>query len=142
MLIGNAAAGERVFRNANGANCIRCHTIGTEGGPVGPPLTTIGQKLNKTQLYDAILHPSAEILMGYETWVVRTKSGDLLSGRKTEDTDTRVTILDVDGKYHDIPADQVDRKVKQNVSLMPEGMSQTMTQQDLVDLVEFLSSKK
>ena len=139
---GDPVAGEKVFRNPNGANCIRCHQIGTEGGIVGPPLTVIGQKLTKVQLYDSILHPSAEILMGYETWVVRTKSGDTLSGRKTEETDDHVTLLDADGKYHDIPAAQVDRKVKQNISLMPEGVSQTMTRQDLVDLVEFLSAKK
>ena len=139
---GNASAGERVFKNANGANCIRCHTIGAEGGIVGPPLSTIGQKLNKAQLYDSILHPSAEILMGYETWVVRTKSGDIISGRKTEETESRITILDVDGKYHDVPADQVDRKLKQTVSLMPEGLSQTMSQQELIDLVEYLASKR
>ena len=41
---------------------------------------------------------------------MRTKSGDMLSGRKTEDTDDHVTILDSDGKYHDVPAAQVDRK--------------------------------
>ena len=139
---GSVTAGELVFRNANGANCIRCHAIGNDGGPVGPPLATIGQKLNKAQLYDAILHPSAEILMGYETWVIRTKSGDIVTGRKTEDTDDHTTLLDADGKYHDVPAAQIDRKVKQSISLMPEGLSQTMTQQELVDLVEYLSSRK
>ena len=141
-LAGNPQAGEKVFRNTAAANCIKCHQIGAEGGIVGPPLTTIGQKLNKAQLYDAILRPSAEILMGYETWVVKTKSGDALSGRKVEDTDDHVTLLDADGKYHDIQTDQVDRKVKQSISLMPEGLSQSMTRQDLVNLVEFLSQRK
>ena len=139
---GDAAAGEKVFRNAAAANCIRCHQIGNEGGIVGPPLTTIGQKLNKAQLYDAILHPSAQILMGYETWVVKTRSADLYTGRKVEETDDHLTLLDADGKYHDIDADQVARKVKQNVSLMPDGLCQAMTRQELVDLVEFLSKRK
>jgi len=141
-LTGSAAAGEKVFRNTTTANCMKCHQIGNEGGIVGPPLTTIGQKLTKPQLYDAILHPSAEILMGYENWVVRTKSGDMLSGRKTEDTDDHVTILDSEGKYHDVPAAQVDRKVKLAVSIMPEGLTKAISEQDLVDLVEFLSSRK
>lgn len=139
---GDAAAGEKVFRNASAANCIRCHQIGNEGGIVGPPLTTIGQKLNKAQLYEAIFHPSAQILMGYETWVVKTKSADVYTGRKVEETDDHVTLLDADGKYHDIDADQVARKVKQNISLMPEGLSQAMTKVELVDLVEFLSKRK
>jgi putative membrane-bound dehydrogenase-like protein len=141
-LTGSASSGELVFRNANGANCIRCHAMGNDGSPVGPPLTTIGQKLTRAQLYDSILHPSAEILMGYETWVIRTKSGDTLTGRKTEDTPDHVTLLDAEGRYHDVPAAQIDRKVKQNVSLMPEGLCQSMTQTELVDLVEYLSSRK
>lgn len=141
-MTGNPAAGEKVFRNAAGANCIKCHQLGTEGGIVGPPLTVIGQKLNKAQLYDAILHPSAAIEMGYETWVVKTKSGQVLTGRKVEDTDDHVTILDTDGKYQDVAVDQVQRKVQQKISLMPEGLTAAMTQQELVDLVEFLSRRK
>ena len=141
-MTGNVANGEKIFRNANTANCIKCHQIGNEGGTVGPPLTIIAQKLSKPQLYDAVLHPSAEILMGYENWVVRTKAGDTLSGRKTEDTDDHVTILDADGKYHDVPAAQVDRKVKQAISIMPEGLSASVSRQELIDLVEFLASRK
>jgi len=66
----------------------------------------------------------------------------VLTGRKTEDTDTHVTLLDVDSKYHDIPVEKIDRKVQQKVSMMPEGLTQTMTRQDLVNLVEFLSKRK
>jgi putative membrane-bound dehydrogenase-like protein len=141
-LSGDAQAGAKVFANASGANCVRCHTIGSQGGIVGPPLTTIGQKLNKAQLYESILYPSAAIEMGYETWVVKSKSGDVLTGRKVEDTDDHVTLLDVDGKYHDIAANQIDRKVKQNISLMPDGITQALTRQDLVNLVEYLSHLK
>ena len=50
---------------------------------LGPPLTTIGQKLSRAQLYEAILKPNAGILMGYESWVVKTKKGDVVSGLKT-----------------------------------------------------------
>jgi putative heme-binding domain-containing protein len=142
QLSGDPQAGDAVFRNPNGANCIRCHQMGDTGGVMGPPLTVIGQKLSKAQLYESIFYPSAAIEMGYETWVVKTKDGEVLTGRKVEDTDSHVTILDVDGKYHDISADKVDRKVQQKISMMPEGLSQTMTRQDLVNLVEFLAGKK
>jgi putative membrane-bound dehydrogenase-like protein len=141
-LKGDPAAGEKVFRNAAGANCIKCHQLGNEGGIVGPPLTVIGQKLNKSQIYDSIFLPSAAIEMSYETWVVKCKSGEVLTGRKVEDTDDHLTILDADGKYHDVAADDVQKKVKQNISLMPEGLTSAMSKQDLVDLVEFLSSRK
>ena len=142
LMTGDAKAGEAVFRNVNGANCIRCHQLGDTGGIVGPPLTVIGQKLTKPQLYESILYPSAAIEMGYETWIVKTKDGELFTGRKTEDNDSHVTILDVDSKYHDIPVDKIDRKVQQKISMMPEGLTQTMTRQDLVNLVEFLAGRK
>jgi putative heme-binding domain-containing protein len=139
-LTGDAAAGAVVFRNSTGANCIACHQIGEEGRMIGPPLTTVGQKLSKEQLYQAILYPNDAILMGYETWVVRTKKGETFAGLKTSDTPDQVTIKDTNGKYHDIDTPDIDRKVMQKMSLMPEGLAGTMTMKELVDVVEYLST--
>ena len=141
-LSGDAKAGAAVFRNEKGANCAKCHQIGDDGNMIGPPLSVIGGKLSKAQLYEAILYPSAAIEMGYETWVVKTKDGDVFAGLKTEDTPDHITIKDTDGKYHDVDRDKIARMVKQTVSLMPEGLSEAMTQQDLVNLVEYLESLK
>lgn len=141
-LTGDPAAGAKVFRNASGANCVKCHQIGDDGQMIGPPLTVIGGKLSKAQLYEAILYPSAAIEMGYETWVVKTKDGDVFSGLKVEDTPDHITIKDTDAKYHDIDRDKIARMVKQSISLMPEGLNEAMTQQDLVNLVEYLESLK
>ena len=139
-LAGDPKAGEAVFADAKGANCVACHQVGTKGQMLGPPLTTIGQKLSKAQLYEAILKPSAGILMGFENWVVRTSKGTTVSGLKTSDTFDGITIKDTQGKYHDIAADEIKKLVKQPVSIMPEGLSGTMTRQELVDLVEYLST--
>ena len=139
-LAGDAAHGAGVFRNSTGANCIACHQIGEEGRMVGPPLSTVGQKLSKEQLYQAILFPNDAILMGYETWVVRTKSGEVFAGLKTSDTPEQVTIKDTEGKYHDVYTEDVDRKAVQKISLMPEGLAGAMTMKELVDLVEYLST--
>jgi putative heme-binding domain-containing protein len=78
--------------------------------------------------------------MGYETWLVRTKKGDVFAGLKTTDTPEQVTIKDSQGKYHDVDVTEVDRKVVQKVSLMPEGLAGTMTMRELVDLVEYLTT--
>jgi putative heme-binding domain-containing protein len=139
-LSGDAQAGEKVFASENGAKCIACHQIGTQGRMLGPPLTTIGQKLSKAQLFEAILKPNAGILMGYENWAVKTKKGAVISGLKTSDTADGVTIKDTDGKYHDIAAEDIARQVKQKISIMPENLSQGMTRKELVDLVEYLST--
>lgn len=141
-LSGDAKAGAAVFRDAKGPNCIKCHQVGNDGGMIGPPLTAIGAKLSKAQLYESILYPSAVIEMGYETWVVKTKSGDVWSGLKAEDTPDHISIKDSDGKYHDVDRDQIEKMVKQNISLMPEGLNEAMTQRDLVNVVEYLATLK
>ena len=98
------------------------------------------QKLSKEQLYQAILYPNEAILMGYETWVVRTKKGEVVAGLKTSDTPELVTIKDTNGMYHDIDTPDIDRKEMQKISLMPEGITGAMTMKELVDLVEYLST--
>lgn len=80
--------------------------------------------------------------MHYETWIVRTKAGDTISGLLVEDTNDHLTLKDSDGKYHDVKIEDVDKKVMQKISLMPEGLSEAMTKQDLVNLVEYLSRQK
>ncbi len=139
-LPGDPARGAAVYRNQKAANCITCHQVGTEGQMIGPPLTTVGQKLTKPQLFEAILLPNAGILMHYENWVVRTKKGDVVSGLLESETPEQLTIKDTAGKYHDIPVENVDRKVMQKLSLMPEGLAGTMTKQELVDLVAYLAT--
>jgi putative heme-binding domain-containing protein len=137
---GDPVSGAAVFRRAEGPRCIACHQILEEGRQVGPPLTTIGTKLGREQLYESILTPSAGILMGYENWAVQTKDGDVKTGIKVEDTDDHVTLKDADGEYIDIPADKIAAKKMLALSMMPEELAQAMTLAELVDLVEYLST--
>jgi putative heme-binding domain-containing protein len=140
---GDAKAGAAVFRNnSGGPNCIGCHQIGDEGRLVGPPLTTIANKLSREQLFESILTPSAGILMSYELWIVRTKDGDIKTGIKTEDTDDHVTLKDNNGEYLDIPVGKIDQKKQSMLSMMPDDITKTMTIQELADVVEYLTQQR
>jgi len=141
-MTGDARAGVAVARDVRGANCIRCHQFGDDGGMVGPPLTTIGQKLSKAQIYTKIFNPNSSILMGYEDWIVKTRDGDFFEGILAETTDEHVTIKDASGQYHDVPLDQVASKKMLKTSIMPEGLASAMTQQEMVNLVEYLTTLK
>lgn len=138
---GDAARGKAVFANTSGANCVSCHQLGELGKMVGPPLDTIGEK-PKDVLFETILTPSAAIQHGFETHLVKTKDGKVFTGIVVDDNDEKLTLRDVQGEYQEIPAGEVTKKVHQNQSLMPEGLCGTMSVQDLVDLVEFLSKQK
>lgn len=140
---GDAKAGAAVFRNNNGGpNCIGCHQIGDEGRQVGPPLTTIGNKLSREQFFEAILTPSAAVLMSFELWIVRTKDGDIKTGIKAEETDDHITLKDNNGEYIDIPLDKIAEKKQSSLSMMPEDITKSMTIKDLVDVVEYLQLQK
>lgn len=138
---GDAKSGRAVFRNSKSANCINCHQIENEGKVVGPPLNTIGEK-PKEVLYESILAPSAAIQHGFETWSIRTKAGKVLTGMRAGDDDEKFTLKTVEGDFIDIPTAEIQKKVKQKASLMPENLIGTMTTQELIDLVEYLATQK
>ena len=140
---GDAKAGAAVFRNnSGGPNCIGCHQIGDEGRQVGPPLTTIGNKLSKEQFYESVLTPSSAILMSFELWIVRTKDGDIKTGIKAEENDDHITLKDNNGEYVDIPLSKIAEKKQSALSMMPDDITKTMRIQELVDIVEYLTRQK
>lgn len=140
---GDAKAGAAVFRNnSGGPNCIGCHQIGDEGRQVGPPLTTIANKLSREQFFESILTPSAAILMSFELWIVRMKDGDIKTGIKTEENDDHITLKDNNGEYLDLPLSKIAEQKQSALSMMPDDITKTMSVQDLVNVVEYLSQQK
>ena len=140
-LKGDIAKGAEVFRRDT-TGCIKCHQVRGEGRDLGPALSEIGTKLPKEALYEAILDPSAGISFGFEAWQVELKSGDEAFGIKASETADEVAIKDANGivTRHQRSAIAALRQMKS--SMMPAGLQQTMTQQELVDLVEYLAALK
>lgn len=139
-LKGDATRGAAIYRDEKTVNCIRCHQVADKGGEIGPPLTTIGEKLSRVQMLEATVYPSNAILMGYENWFVKTKDGEVYTGLLSSETDDTLSIKDLAGMYIDIDKTQIVTKKQQPISIMPEGLSAALTQQELVDLLEYLVS--
>jgi len=138
---GDAAHGAEVFARAD-VGCIKCHRVNDKGVDLGPALSEIGTKLGKDALYESILEPSAGIAFGYENWQLTLKSGDDVSGIITSETPDELTIKDATAIPRRIKKSDIVTRQKSKLSLMPAGLQQTMTTQELVDLVEYLSSLK
>jgi putative membrane-bound dehydrogenase-like protein len=138
---GDIARGAQVFARPEAA-CITCHRINDKGADVGPALSEIGAKLGKDALYESILDPSAGIAFGYEAWQITLKSGDDTIGIVVSDTADELIIKDAKAITTHIKKSDVLSRRQSKVSLMPANLQQTMTTQDLVDLVEYLSSLK
>ncbi|MBD0295667.1 MAG: c-type cytochrome [Flavisolibacter sp.] len=126
--------GKTVFTS----RCSSCHKVGTEGSAIGPELTSIGRKFDKTELLDAIINPSAAIVFGYEPWLINTKDGASLYGFLISENKQAVVLKDVAGQKHVIPVAKINTKKKQDKSLMPDPVNNGLTDQDLADVAEYL----
>jgi len=138
---GNPANGEKVF-NSPTAGCATCHQVNGQGIDFGPNLGEIGSKLAREALYEAILDPSAGISFGFEAWNVELKSGDELFGLIVSETPQEVAVKTVGGIITKCRPADIARRDKSKLSIMPAGLQQNMSTQDLVDLVEYLASLK
>ncbi|QEL18792.1 PVC-type heme-binding CxxCH protein [Limnoglobus roseus] len=134
---GDATRGEAVFRRKE-MQCLACHGIAGVGGQVGPDMTSIGASAQPDYLVESLLIPNKAIKEGYHAIEVNTLSGKVVSGIKLRETKTELALRNAEDKEVSISTDDIDTK-KQTRSLMPDGLVDTLTRQELVDLVRFLS---
>ena len=118
-----------------------CHRIGGAGVDFGPALSEIGSKLPKEAIYDAIINPNTGISMGFETTQLETKDGGATGIVRSETADELVLALPA-GATMKFPKKQITKREKLTTSMMPSGLNQALSQQDLTDLVEYLASLK
>jgi putative membrane-bound dehydrogenase-like protein len=126
----------------NDLQCLKCHSIRGVGGNVGPDLSVIGKKASRENLFESILFPSKAIADQYLTWVIETKAGLSLTGLLVGETPDQLTLRDANGKDTVIPKKDVEARAKSPNSLMPSDLLGYMTEDDLVDVVEYLISLK
>ena len=138
---GNAERGKELFRRDT-IGCIKCHIVNGEGTDFGPALSEIGGKLGKDALYEAILNPSAGIAVGFEAWRIELKDDNEVYGMIVSETPDELIIKSPGGILNHVKKSEITRRTQQKLSAMPAGLAQLMTAQDLVDLVEYLSSLK
>ncbi len=140
QLAGSAERGKVVFDNKG--TCAKCHKVRGEGKEVGPDLSEIGSKLSKDAFFVSILDPSAGISHNYESYTAVLVNGTVVTGILISETDDSVTLKTAEAIEQKISKSKIEELVKQKVSLMPAGLQKTMSAQELVDLVEYLTTLK
>ncbi len=134
---GDRTRGEAVYRRAS-LSCMKCHAIGGAGGKVGPDMGSIGGSAQIDYLVESLLDPNAKVKEGYHTVIVVTDDGKTFSGIKVRQTDTQLILRNAEGVETAVALDTIDEQVN-GTSLMPAGLSDKLTHQELVDVVRFLS---
>lgn len=136
---GDPARGEKVFRRADQL-CLRCHALGGAGGQVGPDLSSVGAAAQVDYLIESLLLPSKAIKENYNAVLVTTTKGRQYTGIKIRQTQSAVVLRNDQDQEVTIPLRDVEEQAASKVSLMPDGLTDTLTRAELVDLVSFLAT--
>ncbi len=130
---GNPYAGEPIFMD----RCSKCHKLFFKGGNVGPDLTQY-QRDNLGTMLLSIVNPSAEIREGYQYYIVATTDDRILSGFFV-DRDNQVTVLrSLEGENITLRASEIRAIKPTGTSLMPTGLLDGLTEQQLRDFFAYL----
>jgi putative membrane-bound dehydrogenase-like protein len=147
---GDIDAGRRVFFSSNSA-CNACHVAEGRGGvlgtgfstmPFGPDLSVIGRTANRQQLIESIVAPSNSVAPEMQGWIVKKKSGEVLTGRQIDQEARHIQLIMIDGKEYNIPRQEIASWGAMDVSLMPVGLPSGMAIEEFRDLLAYLESLK
>jgi putative heme-binding domain-containing protein len=120
--------------------CLNCHQLFGEGEKIGPDLTAADRK-NLDVLIPNVVDPNGVIREGFQQYVVATTDGRVLSGLLAENSGGKLTVLDAKGVRTSLRETDVDSLKPADVSLMPEGLLDPLTEQEVRDLFAYLRSE-
>lgn len=138
---GNPSQGYHVFRSTK-ATCSACHQVGYVGGNLGPVLSKIGQSRSRRDLLEAILFPSARLEQAYRSTKVLLSDGEIVQGLLVSESPKELVLQVTADQRRSIPTADIDRREASNVSIMPAGLENQMTIEELSDLIAFLENAK
>ncbi len=137
---GDAQEG-RILYNTT-ATCVKCHIVNNVGREVGPDLSEIGKKLSREAMYQSILFPNAGISHNYESYLIALTDGTTVTGLVPSKTDAEISVKDIEGLVRTYKMEDVEEIKKQTLSLMPADLNKVMSEEDLVNVVEYLMTLK
>jgi putative heme-binding domain-containing protein len=130
---GNPYDGEATYM----ARCGACHQLFHKGGKIGPNLTAY-QREDLGTMLSSILTPNAEIREGFENFTITTRDGRTLGGFLADKDANVITLRGLDGQDIALPRDQIAEMKSAGRSLMPEGLLEGLTDQQLRDFFAYL----
>ena len=138
----------------NGANlfgvlsCSKCHQMNGQGGQVGPDLARIKDKLaagelDRSGLLRELVEPSKVLEKKYQTEVIKTRNGRQFSGMVAYEDAAVVRLISnpMEGEETDeVPRDSIAERWQSPISPMPEGLLNTASSDDILDLLAYVAS--
>ncbi|MCA9427017.1 MAG: c-type cytochrome, partial [Candidatus Omnitrophica bacterium] len=134
---GNAEKGHELFLNT----CAKCHTLFGEGNEIGPELTSMDRK-NREWLITNIVDPNSIIRPEYQSHVIETADGAILTGMLAQSTEDAVTLITSENETITFPRDEIEEIYESKLSLMPEGLLDPMQPEEVQNLFAYLMKEE
>lgn len=136
---GDAAKGAELFNNQG---CVACHSLKTDEVMKGPFMGQVGSIMNKEQIAESILKPNASISQGFSTVQIRTKGGENYVGFITSESADDLTIRNIVGTATGLKKSEIAERKELETSMMPSGLANSLSYEEMASLVTFLSEQK
>jgi putative heme-binding domain-containing protein len=136
-LNGDAARGHTLYQQ----RCITCHRSGAEGSMVGPDLASVANG-GKEKLLTSILDPNAEVAAAFLAYSIETKTGESILGVIAGENPLSLMMKTASGETNRIGRENISSMRGTDKSLMPEGLEEGLSAQDVADLLEFVTQAK
>ncbi|WP_158633427.1 PVC-type heme-binding CxxCH protein [Tautonia sociabilis] len=130
---GDPKAGRAVFSKS----CAPCHRLEGEGFDVGPDLASLSDRSPEALLV-AILDPNRAVEAKYASYTAATVDGRVVTGLIAEETSNAVALLRQGGERDVLLRSEIEEIAGSGKSLMPEGLEQDISAQELAHLIAFL----
>ena len=138
--------GPRSFENGrkmfSAAGCYNCHRVAGAGSSIGPDLTGLGGRFGAPDIMRSVIDPNHTISDQYQQMVFETNGRTIVGRVSNIDKDNimvSTNMLDPK-KTESIPRDELDDQYPSDVSMMPSGLLNTLTAEEILDLTAFLRS--
>lgn len=136
---GNPEAGAALFVQQG---CVACHTVDADGPMKGPFMGQIGSIMNREQIAESILKPNASISQGFATVQVELNNGEMHVGFVTAESADKITINNIAGIATEIKTADIKSRRELEMSMMPEGLANALSYEELASLVSYLEAQK
>ena len=130
----NLSAGRALFEK----NCANCHRMFGTGGMIGPDITG-SQRTNLDYVLDNLVDPSAAVAKDFQMEVILTDAGRVINGLILDESDQALTIQTANERLV-VPKPEIEKRTLSQVSMMPEGVLQTLNNEQVRDLIGYLAS--
>jgi len=130
-------------RNLYNGMCAKCHLFKGKGGALGPDLTSTGKKLKLPALLTEIIEPSKVISEQHASVILVLNNGKVLTGREVGG-DKDVILLAANAEKPkeviEVKRSDIEARKKSTVSMMPLGTLNTLTSEEILDMLMYISS--